>query len=96
MVEYHFGQDNSIRPYLGLGAGVYYTIQRFDIGLASLKEDGFRFGLAPEVGVLIPLYFGSRILLGARYDHAFTSGETLGSEFDLSFLSAKIGFVYAY
>lgn len=95
-VEYYFGQEDDIQPYLGLGAGVYYTIQRLDIGLVTLKEDEFRFGFSQEAGVLIPVRHGTSLVLGARYDYAFNSGNTLGGKFDVTYLSAKIGVAYDF
>ena len=95
-VEYYLGQEGKVQPYLGAAAGVYYTIQRLDIGVVSLQEDEFRFGFSPEAGVLIPVSYGAGLVLGARYDHAFNSGKALGGKFDVSFLSAKFGVAYDF
>ncbi len=68
----------------------------FRVIVVSLTEDEFRVGLAPEAGVLIPVSFGSSLVLGARYDYAFNSGNALGGKFDVSFLSATIGIAYDF
>jgi len=65
---------SGVRPFLGAGIGGYITTQYLGIGLYSFSKTAFQFGLAPELGVLIPVEGGAAIQISARYNMAFEGG----------------------
>jgi hypothetical protein len=85
--KYYFNstsEDASIgtvlAPYVGLSTGTYYVRQLFDIGTREFTDDGWLFGLSPELGVLFPLRMGSVAMLSARYNYPFSGGNFLGDQ----------------
>jgi hypothetical protein len=67
-------RSNSARFFVGTGVGTYYTENRAELGLTSVNVNKWHFGIAPEVGVLVP---GSRVgdgLLSVKYNYAFEAG----------------------
>ncbi|MGO8971121.1 MAG: hypothetical protein ACLQDQ_16300 [Myxococcaceae bacterium] len=81
---------NGVRPFLGLGIGAYITTQQLGIGLSSFSTTQCQFGVAPELGVLIPIDAGSGVQLSTRYNMAFKSG---GIPFE-QWLGIYLGFVW--
>jgi hypothetical protein len=65
---------NGIRPFLGLGIGGYITTQYLGIGLTSYTQTAFQLGVAPELGVIIPVEGGAAVQFSARYNLAFSGG----------------------
>jgi outer membrane protein W len=65
---------NGVRPFLGVGVGGYITTQQLGIGLYSFSQTAFQFGLAPELGVIIPVEGGAGIQISFRYNMAFAGG----------------------
>jgi hypothetical protein len=43
----------AVLPYAGLELGAYYTSRYVDLGWWAKTEDGWHFGLAPEIGTLV-------------------------------------------
>jgi hypothetical protein len=72
--RYFFEVSPSIRPFVGFGMGVYPIIQRLDIGLSSYSTTEWHFGIAPELGVFVPIGLGSYGTLSVRYNLPFSSG----------------------
>ncbi len=72
--SYFLGKEGGVRPYLGANIGTYIMEHRLDVGLYSLSETKWHFGLAPEVGVAIPVRPQLAAVLSARYNYAFASG----------------------
>lgn len=89
-MHYYFGEWNSTRLYAGGGIGANIINQRTDVGLYVVKDEKWRFGLAPEVGVLIPINFNSSLNLSAKYQYAVKAGDSDA----VSYLSFKIGFAF--
>jgi len=72
-------QSNQTRFFIGGGAGVYYIEQRFELGVSSLQENNWHFGLMPELGIQIP--FGDvEFILAGRYHYAFAAGQSITGE----------------
>lgn len=97
-LHHHYGKRDNMRAFVGLNAGVYYILQRLDIGVYRLDNDNWHFGLAPEAGLIIPFDEDKTgIYLGARYNYAFDSGTTLGGNENnfYSFYEINIGFSFS-
>lgn len=78
-IHHHFGNKKDMRAFVGLNTGVYYILQRLDIGVYRLDNDNWHFGLAPEAGLIIPVgEENTGLYVGARYNYAFDSGTAFG------------------
>jgi len=73
--HYYLGYYGDLRPYFGLNAGAYIIENRLEIGLYSTQETNWHFGVAPEIGVLLP---AGRFLgfFNVRYNWTTDSGMT--------------------
>ena len=92
--HYYIGPEDGFRLYLGGGAGVYYIVQRFEIGVYALEQNNFHFGLAPEIGFMFPLG-SANATLSARFNYAFASGESVqGEGQDYSYVAILAGFAW--
>jgi outer membrane protein W len=92
--NYYLGRKNRIKPFVGVGAGGYYIVQRMDIGVTTRQKSNWHFGFAGEVGLSFPLGEIDGVV-AARYHYAFHSGETIsGREIDYSYVTALIGLAY--
>ncbi|GGZ32858.1 hypothetical protein GCM10007049_28100 [Echinicola pacifica] len=77
---YFLEPEGQIQPYLGLGIGGYYVMKWAELGMYSLRDNNFVFGLAPRAGVQMPLSYGVSMNLGAQYNATF--GESPFSSLD--------------
>ena len=73
--HYYLGQRGGPRTYVGLGAGSYWIRNRLALGQTSVTIDKWHFGLAPEVGVVVPTQGYSDTYLSVKYNYAVKSGE---------------------
>lgn len=69
--------DEGLRVFGGVGLGTYYINQRTDMGLWSSIDDHWHFGFAPEIGVLIPMGFSSKIILSVKWNYALKSNDSI-------------------
>ncbi|MGH9259853.1 MAG: hypothetical protein ACRD08_08155, partial [Acidimicrobiales bacterium] len=78
----YFGETRAPRMYVGVNAGAYYVHQVLDIGLSSLTTDNWHFGVAPEVGFMIPKRgrFGAVSIINVRYHYPLEGGDYLGGQ----------------
>lgn len=76
----HESIGSTMSPFVGLSTGAYYVRQLFDLGSSEVTSDNWLFGVAPEVGVLLPLRGGTLASLNVRYHYPFSSGDWLGGE----------------
>ena len=92
---YFMKRRDPIRPFIGLNAGVYYISQRFQLGIYEVNESNWHFGLAPEIGFLIPVG-DVAIMTNAKYNYAFSAGKPLGGGTDNShsYISFNIGLAF--
>ena len=70
-VHYHFGEFGEVRPYVGIGAGVYFTTHALEMGLYRIIEKNTQIGIAPMAGVAIPVNKDTNFNIGAIYNWAF-------------------------
>ena len=89
-MHYYFGEWNSTRLYAGTGIGTQKINQRRDVGLYTVEDRDWRFAIAPEIGVLIPVNYNSSLNISARYQYAAKTGKTDA----VSYLSFKIGLAF--
>ena len=72
----YFGDENSLQMYAGGGAGVYFIVQTFKIGVMQLEKENWHFGVAPEVGLLYPLREVD-LMVNGKVNYAFAAGESI-------------------
>lgn len=95
--HYHFGKRrDSFRPFLGMGLGTYYIVQRFELGVLQLETSNWHFGLAPEAGVLLALSRTTSLMFSVKYNYAFSAGKTVFGSTDntQSYLGFNIGLAF--
>lgn len=80
-VDYYFN-DNYVRPFFGIGAGVYYMyINQENNYIPSFSENGLAFGYMPRAGLNIGQF---------RFSCEYNIIKS--EEFSLDYLSLKIGY----
>ena len=89
--HYYFHLKNELRPYLGINLGGYYAWQRSEIGIVVMEGRQWNWGLAPEVGMLIPVG-ASNLNVGTKLSYLGLPGETtLGDPRQQLFASIYLG-----
>jgi outer membrane protein W len=71
--HYYLGEKGQYRPYIGLCAGGYYVDQEMQIGIADVINDSWEWGIAPELGIIIPVQRDLGIVVAAKYNYIFTN-----------------------
>jgi outer membrane protein W len=74
-VDYFFGDYGDPRFFVGGGIGAYRIYQRIDMGIFTSEPREWAFGLAPQVGVAVPLNRDAYFLGSVRFNYAFASGD---------------------
>jgi hypothetical protein len=88
-VLYEFGEHEGTRPFIGSGLGVTADIAKTNIGLYSFQKTGWHFTIAPELGIKIPLGYGS-ITGSLRYMYGVKT-----KELDkISYFSINLGMLW--
>jgi len=93
-VHMYLGKQGGIRPFGGLNAGGFLMKQRFDIGLLQLDKSQWQWGGAPEIGVVIPVGYSTKLLLNGKYFFALTGDSVLGGSTKYSYLTFGVGVVW--
>jgi hypothetical protein len=75
-------------PYVGGGAGAYWIEEKLEIGVYTLQEKAWNFGLCVELGTLFQFSYGYA-LLRFKYHYAFESEDVAA----VSWWSVGIGIV---
>ena len=73
--HYYMAKRGTTRAYAGLAAGAFFVKNRLDIGVFSFNDDSWHFGVAPEIGLEIPISLDTAGLISIKYDYAFKSGD---------------------
>jgi hypothetical protein len=69
-------------------------IQSFRFGVAEYETTEWEWGLAPEVGVMIPIRVGSAFVINARYHWSPTPENIVDQDIELSYVSLSFGFAW--
>lgn len=67
--------QDEVTGYLGLGVGGYRINKTLQLGVFTLEEGNWHFGLAPEIGFLIPIGWDSNFQISMQYNYALESGD---------------------
>lgn len=97
--HYYMGEKGKMRPYAGLCAGGYYVDQEMQIGIADVINDSWEWGVAPELGVIIPVQRDLGVIVAAKYNYIFTDeavfeGTQLERTFQNSYWGIAVGVVW--
>ena len=90
--HYYFGYG-LVLPYIGVGLGAYYIESRDYMGIYYVQEKAWHFGVAPEVGVVIP--FGNSntgFNIAAKYQYAAKTKDTQS----VSWIELNVGLSYIF
>jgi opacity protein-like surface antigen len=79
-----------IKPYVALGLGIIYTEKRNEVGMYSITEDSWQFGLKPEAGVAVELSDNTFLKLSAKYYNTFKTNDLEAQ----SFLGLNMGLAF--
>ena len=93
-MHYYIGSTDRIRAYLGLNAGGTFAWQRSEMGIVVMEGRQWRWGLAPEAGVIVPV--GQMNLnIGTKLNYLGLPGETtLGDPQKQLFFSLNLGLTF--
>ena len=85
------GSPGGFRLYGGLGIGTFYIQDRYNFGIFAFYEDHWHFGLAPELGVMLPVGASLWNLLGSvTYNYGFGTSNYEA----VSYLGINVGFAF--
>ncbi len=90
--EYNFKPESELRPFVNLGIGTIYTIRDTDMGVWTLQQKVWQFGLKPEVGVIYDVGMNSAVKLECKY-YMGLGGSELETQ---SFLAISAGMVFTF
>lgn len=76
--------------------GAYNVMQQLEIGVNTIENNNWHFGLAPEIGVYYQAGQTTNLTLSARYNYAFSSGEALNGDDsnEQSWINVNLGIGY--
>jgi len=94
---YKSSKNAKFIPFFRAHVGTYYIMQRFDIGVYTINNYNWHFGLAPELGCMIGT--GSKnysVLINAKFNYAFDSGTRLSGNAtnDYMFFTLNFGLTF--
>ena len=89
---YPLGQESVIVPHVGLGLGTYYIDKKTDMGMMRDQSKTWHFGVAPQLGVSIPLNYKTNFNINAQYN---TAVKTKNHDSE-NWLTLSFGFKYIY
>ena len=73
-VHMYLGSWGTTRLFVGAMGGGYIVERRVELGLFAVERQAWQWGVAPEVGLLLPLETSS-IFVSGRYNYAFENGD---------------------
>ncbi len=90
--HYFFGEEDSIRPWVGFGIGAVYSDQRSQLGFFESPTNVWSFAVTPQMGIDIPITDETSFTLHARYNYFNHNAVS----FNYSFLVFGAGIKFLY
>jgi outer membrane protein W len=93
--KYYLGLDRqNVRfvPYLGVSTGAYHITERLEIGSIAFEDNGWAFGVAPQLGFMIRLDKKAWFFSDFTYNSVFESGDIDQHSYLSGSFGVKIGF----
>lgn len=84
---WYLGDPRGIRPYVAANAGAIVIKRRLQVGIVEFDDDTWHFGAAPEVGVQVPMQWGSFVFMHARYYYGLAT-----DDFSPGWFTVTVGF----
>jgi len=96
--HYYLGEGTEFRPFVGIGAGMYYFYHQLEhtleIGDGNLESNKWHFGIAPEAG-FVYLLGSIYAFVNVRYNYAFSAeNEITQISTSQSYVAFNIGFAF--
>ena len=91
-VRRYLGTGGGPRPFIGVGVGPHLMKQRVDVGLWTISEDTWHFGVAPEVGLAVPVGNAVALVVNAKYNYTASAGDPSRTH---SYFGLNIGVAWA-
>ncbi|MGH7574923.1 MAG: hypothetical protein ACREM1_07320 [Longimicrobiales bacterium] len=91
--RYDLKTGGGMRPYLGLGLGLYFVDRISEFGQFRFQDKNWHLGVAPQLGFTFPLGSGITGFADARYNRAFAAGPDNRS---YSYLGINFGLGFRY
>jgi len=89
--HYYLGTEGQINPWVGLGVGTAYNVQRTEIGFYAVVWEPWSFALSPQIGLDIPITLGTDFMIGVRYNH-WINGDN--APINYTYLGFNVGFKF--
>ena len=90
--HYYFTQSG-IQPYIGAGLGTYYIESRDFMGIYYVQGKDWHFGIAPEVGVVMPVGMGNT---GININFKYNMAAKTKDEQSYTWLGINVGLTYLF
>lgn len=90
--HYYFGDEDSVRPWVGFGIGTAYSEQSLQLGFFESRSNFWSFTVTPQMGIDIPVNLETSITLNARFN--YFSHDAVS--FNYSFVVIGAGFKFSY
>lgn len=89
---YHFNPEGRVIPFVGVGAGLYRMLDRFDISGFVSQNNTWNFGFYPEAGIIVPTGGNSDFFVNTKYHYILPAN---GGRTD-TYLNINVGLSYFY
>lgn len=88
--HYYFLPNAKVQPYAGIGIGTTYS--RYDnmVGGAIINDSFWSFTMAPEVGILVPVFDDIQLMSNVKYNYSTANNDYSG----YSYWGFNIGFAF--
>jgi len=92
--HYYLGEGTEFRPFLGIGAGMYYFYHQLEQADENLESNKWHFGIAPEAG-FVYLLGSIYAFVNIRYNYAFSAENEINQiSASQSYVAFNIGFAF--
>ena len=92
--HYYLGEGTEFRPFIGIGAGMYYFYHQLEQADENLESNKWHFGIAPEAG-FVYLLGSIYAFVNVRYNYAFSAeNEITRISTSQSYAAFNIGFAF--
>lgn len=88
--DFYKNEEEKIRPYGGFGLGTIWVERRTDMGIYTGSDNNWHFGIAPEIGLMVPLGLRTSIYASLNYNVALKAKESI----TYSFIDFHLGFIW--
>ena len=88
--HYYFGDGSTTTYYVGTGIGTVSYEERTEMGLFYSGNAKWHFGIAPQIGILIPMSATVDFHVSLKYNQTFKAGDYNANQY----LTLSVGFAW--